>query len=138
MNAPAPRETDSKKVMRVSRLPSNALELTNYYLTLAYRIENRISTTRLPSLFISLALVIFASGTILRVFESIWFKGAEFIGFTVFATALLASAVAVHIAELDMPRMDNNADLIKQASIAGQNGTSTEDKNVTQGTQSSE
>jgi hypothetical protein len=46
-------------------------------------------------------------------------RGVEFIGFASFAIALLAAGVAVHIAELDLPRKD------KRASIAGQNGSLT-------------
>jgi hypothetical protein len=108
-----------KPVLRVTRVPKESRELANYYLELAYRVENHISTTRLPSLLISLALSVFAAGATLRVYEDVWFKGAEFAVFAGFAIALLAAGVAVHIAELDLPRRD------KQAGAAGHNGNAT-------------
>jgi hypothetical protein len=98
-------------------MPRDSGALVNYYMDLAFRIENHINTTRLPSLLISLALSVFAAGATLRVYDDAWFRGAEFVGFALFATALLAAGVAVHIAELSLPRKD------KRASIAGQNGS---------------
>jgi len=106
----------AKQVLRVTRLPKESTELANYYLELAYRVENHISTTRLPSLLVSLSLSVFAAGATLRVYEALWFKGTEFVVFGAFAIALLAAGVAVHIAELNLPRLD------KRASTAAHNG----------------
>jgi hypothetical protein len=106
-------------VLRVTRVPKESRELAYYYLELASRIENHISTTRLPSLLMSLSLSVFAAGATLRVYEDEWFNGAEFAVFAGFAIALLAAGVAVHIAELDLPRKD------KQANITEHNGQAT-------------
>jgi hypothetical protein len=121
--APADHESGdgAKPAPQVTRIPKNSRELANYYLEMAYRTENHISTTRLPSLLMSLALSVFAAGATLRVYEAFWFKGDEFIGFALFATALLAAGVVVHIAELNLPRKGNRAD------IAAQNGTGAHD-----------
>jgi hypothetical protein len=107
----------AKPVLRTTRVPKNAGELASYYLELAYRIDNHISTTRLPSLLISLALSVFAAGATLCVYEGFWFKGAEFIGFALFAIALLAAGVVVHVAELSLPRR------YRHPSTAAENGS---------------
>ncbi len=107
-----------KEVERVPSIQENPKILAEYYEDLAERLTTVIARlgafdralSTLPIFLFSFGIVVFAAGTVLYFYESL-FGSSEFNDMTLFAVVLVVASAAVYIAEI---RIRDAADRDKQ------------------------